>query len=177
MSLAESVRRQLEDLLRSLGDGVRATPFAFLTRTRRNEPMPKPPADTYGFVMDISGGADEEPEEAPAPVVFQSPYSEPADQAPTSWEQAKARNYGAARPPGSTSCEPGPERKTDEFRQRLPYNDGGRADVSPDIVFGDGRPKPDEIKRYAKEIAAGRTFHRPHEPIRPRSIEKQIEDL
>jgi hypothetical protein len=180
MSLADGLRQRLEELLRDFaGDYSIPAPFRFLIRRDRRQPMPEPSKedDTFTFIADISSGTDKEEEAPQEPVVFASPYDAPADQAPTSWAEAKARDYGPPQPPGSTTCEPGPERKADEFRQRLVYPNNGRADADPNICFGDGRPRKDELKQYAEQLSGQRVFHRPHEPIRPRSVEKQIEDL
>jgi hypothetical protein len=174
VSLAESVRRQLEDLLRSLGDGVRSTPFSFFVRREKSERIPKAEDGKFVFAMDLTAAGDDEPQEAPEPTVYSSPYDEEPDKAPATWEEAKRRNYGSPREPGSTSCEPGPERKVDEFKTRLNYP-SVRADADPSIIWP-GAPRKDELKEFAREIAGQRTFHRPHQEIRPRSVERQIKD-
>jgi hypothetical protein len=178
VSVAANIRRTLEELVAQLGDGVaRVAPFEFILRRSKRQPMPKPPKDgTFTFIADISAGDDEEEEVAQEPAVFASPYDSPPDRPPETWEEAKRRSYGEPQPPGSTTCEPGPERKPDEFRQRLVYPNDGRADTDPNICFGDGRPRRDELKAYAEKIAGQRTFHRPHERLRTPSVERMIKE-
>jgi hypothetical protein len=172
-----------------LGGGEDKTPFVFLKvcypagaskkeretaeaqAIAKHEKEHGPIGDAFGFHMVLA----EEPE-SEKPLVEPATYQEKVALAATDWERFKALRGEPPRPPGSTSGElPMEERRVDEFRQRLNYSAFGRADLDPSIVWPSA-PRPDEVKRYAREIAAGRTFMRPHERLRTPSVERMIKN-
>jgi hypothetical protein len=171
-----------------LGGGERQTPFAFVkvvypanaTKKQREaveratveafEKEHGPLGGAFGFKMVLHD--EPKPEK---PLVEPATYQKKVELAARDWEAFKRLPGPPPQPAGSTSCDqPQGEPKIDEFKVRLSYP-SVRPDADPSVIWPSA-PKPDEVKRYAREIAASRTFMRPHERLRTPSVERMIRE-